>query len=90
VTCSARISTNVTANAVGTGPAGTRPASTGPASTAPLGPSGPQVTRRPVGGVQTGGGSTAGLEHRGPLVLGVTLLLAAGLLQNRAARRRQR
>jgi hypothetical protein len=35
------------------------------------------VTRIPTGGVQTGGGATAGLEHRGLLAVGVLLLMAA-------------
>lgn len=37
-----------------------------------------QVARIPVGGVQTGGGSTAGVQHRGALALGGGLLVAAG------------
>jgi hypothetical protein len=38
-----------------------------------------QVTRIPVGGVQTGGGSTSGIEHRGLLALAAGLLAAAGV-----------
>lgn len=48
----------------------------------------PQVSRVPSGGVQTGGGSTAGLNHLGLLALGGGLLLAAGvsaLLRRQAA-----
>ncbi|MGI8791869.1 MAG: ice-binding family protein [Acidimicrobiales bacterium] len=37
-----------------------------------------QVARTPVGGVQTGGGSTSGVQHRGLLALGAGLLIAAG------------
>ena len=37
-----------------------------------------QVTRVPVGGVQTGGGSTSGVEHRGLLALGGLLVMSAG------------
>jgi hypothetical protein len=50
-----------------------------------------QVTRVPTGGVQTGGGSTAGRPHTLRSVLAVGLLLAAGmnvaLLRRRGHRR---
>jgi MYXO-CTERM domain-containing protein len=46
----------------------------------------PQVTRIPTGGVQTGGGSTAGLENQRLIELGGLLLLAAALV---AVRRRR-
>jgi hypothetical protein len=41
---------------------------------------GTQVTAVPSGGVQTGGGSTAGLEAPGMLGLGVVLLVTAGAM----------
>lgn len=37
-----------------------------------------QVEKVPEGGVQTGGGSTAGLEHAGLLGLGTAMIVAAG------------
>jgi hypothetical protein len=46
----------------------------------------PQVTRVPTGAVQAGGGSTAGLEHRGLIGLGGLCFLAAALV---AVRRRR-
>jgi hypothetical protein len=51
---------------------------------------GSQVPRVPVGGVDSGGGSTAGLNHLGLWMLGGGLLLAAGmtaLFGRRVARR---
>jgi hypothetical protein len=47
-----------------------------PAGTAADVPAG-QVTDIPVGGVQTGGGSTAGVTHSGLITLGGGLLMAA-------------
>ncbi len=55
-------------DSTGSAPSGGRPAGAGS-----------QVTRVPLGGVQAGGGSTAGLRHRGLLLAGVALVLAAGL-----------
>ncbi len=39
----------------------------------------PQISRVPSGGVQTGGGSTAGVRHLGLLTIGGGLLLAAAM-----------
>ena len=50
----------------------------------------PQVPLVPTGGVQTGGGSTAGFQHTGLLALGSVLWLAAGcsaLYRRRTSRR---
>ena len=41
-------------------------------------PAASQVALVPSGGVQTGGGSTSGLQHMGALLAGVILLMAAG------------
>ena len=66
----------VAANGVGHPRAGTVPvASVG------------QVTRIPNGGVQTGGGSTAGLQHRRLIEFGFGLLLAAAASFRRTQRR---
>ncbi len=49
-----------------------------------------QVQVVPVGGVQTGGGSTSGLQHAGLLLVGVTMFLGAGFsasLRRRFTRR---
>jgi hypothetical protein len=48
---------------------------------------GAQVTKVPTGGVETGQGSTAGIEANGQLGLGLVLLLAAGAVG--AMRRRK-
>jgi hypothetical protein len=77
LTCSARITTNLTA---------APDTSTGGKST-----DAPQVTRIPPGGPDTGSGSTAGLNQIDLLILGGGLLMVAGmstLFSRRAARRR--
>lgn len=77
VRCRTRITTNITAVSAGT------------TATPAAGVAGSQVTRLPTGGVQTGGGSTAGLRDTGLLALGGALLLAALLGAKGTARRRR-
>jgi plastocyanin len=71
---------------VGAAAAGAAPAAAPAAGAAAA----PQVAEAPAGGVQTGGGSTAGLTHVNLLTLGGGLLVAAMmsvLLGTRVARR---
>jgi hypothetical protein len=78
LTCSARITNNVTA-------AGATSAGTGTGTDTT-----PQVSALPAGGIDSGGGSTAGLNQTGLLLLGGGLLMAAGasaLFGRRVARR---
>ena len=89
LTCRTSITTNLTAApAPSASPTPTpsasptptqSPAATVTASPTALGFVARQISRVPSGGVQAGGGSTDGLQHRGLLVFGVVLLVAAAL-----------
>ena len=70
VTCRTTLTTNITAARSATATATATPRSTSTASPA-------QVSRVPGGGVQAGGGSTAGVQDVGLLAVGGGLLLAA-------------
>ena len=92
VTCTTRITTNIipaasptptsaasptaaaTATPIGSAAPTSTPVSTGTSTGAP-----PQISRVPSGGVQAGGGSTAGVRHLGLLTVGGGLLLAAAM-----------
>ena len=67
----------VTATAAAGTPAVAGSAAAGPAAANLSGVAGAQVSSIPSGGVQTGGGSTAGFAHSGLMTLGGGLLMAA-------------
>jgi hypothetical protein len=69
----------------------TTPAPTGspapPATPGAEAPATAQVEQTPVGGVDAGGGGTAGIEHQGLLALGGTALVGAAVAASMAVRR---